>query len=388
MKKLLIIIATLCVATTAYCQQPLVCIGESDGDPYVWNVCVPGIIADGATVTDNGDGTVTLGLSAGSGDITDVFDCASGNCQSITMTAGDVLDTTNGTLELPQQAACNETTEGRICWDTDDDTLCVGSGSACTVIGSGDITSVGDCATGAAFGGACGSILTFFHSGGNSTMSWDGVDLALEHADFPSVQFGTLFINDSLGDQIGTALPGVSVHGNNNDTPGINFVASSNATSSLFDFRRSRGSNEAPSVISNNDILSEWRFYGRGSSTWVQSSEIQVIIDEGTPSDSAMGSEILFIATPTGSTTPATIVEIDGDGLVTVTGSLQTTGNAIINGAITEAGQPVYNGSEVPGGELGGTFASFTIDDGIAVTSWTLTTTNLAGITTVSGTLY
>jgi hypothetical protein len=126
---------------SAYAQAPLVCTGESDGNPYVWNVCVPGLIFDGASVTDNGDGTATIGLSAGSGDITDVFDCASGNCQSITMTAGDVLDTTNGTLELPQQASCNETTEGRICWDTDSDTLCVGSGAACTVIGSSTDTN-------------------------------------------------------------------------------------------------------------------------------------------------------------------------------------------------------------------------------------------------------
>jgi len=80
--------------------------------------------------------------AAGSGDVTDVFDCASGDCSSITMTAGDVLDTTNGTLELPQQTDCTgEITEGRICWETGDDALFVGNGTTATQIGTGGSSS-------------------------------------------------------------------------------------------------------------------------------------------------------------------------------------------------------------------------------------------------------
>ena len=51
------------------------------------------------------------------------------------------------------------------------------------------------------------------------------------------------------------------------------------------------------------------------------------------------------------------------------------TGDGTIEGAtLTEGGNAVYNATETPGGELGGTFASFTIDDSVAVTSWNLTT--------------
>jgi len=42
--------------------------------------------------------------------------------------------------------------------------------------------------------------------------------------------------------------------------------------------------------------------------------------------------------------------------------------------AVTEGGNAVYNSSETPGGELGGTWASPTIDDGVSVTNWTLVT--------------
>ena len=67
---------------------------------------------------------------AGSGDVTDVFDCASGDCQSITVSDGDLLDfsavnssTSTEGLHLPQASDCSSTTaEGQICWDTDTST--------------------------------------------------------------------------------------------------------------------------------------------------------------------------------------------------------------------------------------------------------------------------
>lgn len=42
--------------------------------------------------------------------------------------------------------------------------------------GSGDITSIGDVASGAAFDGTQGTVLTFFNAGGNATADYDGVD--------------------------------------------------------------------------------------------------------------------------------------------------------------------------------------------------------------------
>lgn len=59
------------------------------------------------------------------------------------------------------------------------------------------------------------------------------------------------------------------------------------------------------------------------------------------------------------------------------TGTLNST-------VLTEGGNAVYNSSETPGGELGGTWASPTIDDSVAVSSWTLTTSSIATSLTVT----
>ncbi|HEB12596.1 MAG TPA: hypothetical protein ENI11_02855 [Actinobacteria bacterium] len=75
----------------------------------------------------------------GSGDITDVFACATGDCASITMAATDLLDmsgtdasTATEGLILPQHAtACaGGTAEGQVCWEADDKQLYVGDGAA------------------------------------------------------------------------------------------------------------------------------------------------------------------------------------------------------------------------------------------------------------------
>jgi hypothetical protein len=75
--------------------------------------------------------------AGGSGDITDVFNCASGDCASVALADGDLLDgsgvnnsaTTEG-IKLPQAADVSTgTAEGQIGWDTDDDTPFIGDGS-------------------------------------------------------------------------------------------------------------------------------------------------------------------------------------------------------------------------------------------------------------------
>jgi hypothetical protein len=97
---------------------------------------------------------------AGSGDITDVFSCASGDCASITMAATDFLDmsgtdasTTTEGLKLPQHAtACaGGTDEGQVCWEADANKLWIGNGATLTEIGTdgaGDITDVFNCSSG------------------------------------------------------------------------------------------------------------------------------------------------------------------------------------------------------------------------------------------------
>lgn len=56
----------------------------------------------------------------------------------------------------------------------------VGAGAACGAGGSGDITSVGDVASGAAFDGTQGTTLTFNNAGGDATLDYDGTGFTLD----------------------------------------------------------------------------------------------------------------------------------------------------------------------------------------------------------------
>jgi len=79
-----------------------------------------------------------------------------------------------------------------------------------------------------------------------------------------------------------------------------------------------------------------------------------------------------------------TLVLNSSDWDISATGVATNMGNFTSDGTIegvtiTEGGNAVYNATETPGGELGGTFASFTIDDSVAVSSWTITTPLFSG---------
>jgi hypothetical protein len=64
----------------------------------------------------------------------------------------------------------------------------------------------------------------------------------------------------------------------------------------------------------------------------------------------------------------------NGDDMIAFTDGGNITAQGVIGGAtLTEGGNAVYNSSETPGGELGGTWASPTVDDtGITLTSITI----------------
>ena len=71
------------------------------------------------------------GGGGGSGDITDVWGCATGNCDALTAAAGDSFDagSADSTDPFQEAATAGPTVEGRAIWDSDDDILEVGDGA-------------------------------------------------------------------------------------------------------------------------------------------------------------------------------------------------------------------------------------------------------------------
>jgi hypothetical protein len=72
--------------------------------------------------------------------------------------------------------------------------------------------------------------------------------------------------------------------------------------------------------------------------------------------------------------------DIDATGIATGMGNITSNGT-IEATAHTQGGQAMYDADDVPGGELGGTFASFTIDDSVTVTGWVLGTSSATQLT-------
>ena len=149
LKKLFIILVFLGIATLSYAgyrpnpftgnQDEVPTISEIDGDPSVYAPYE--IKVTNGTLTDNGDGTVTLTAGGGSVEGTAVLSTGEGG----------------GTKYLREDG------DGTSSWQTP--------------AGSGDITSVGNVATGAAFDGTQGTILTFYNVGGNMTLTYNGTTL-------------------------------------------------------------------------------------------------------------------------------------------------------------------------------------------------------------------
>jgi len=77
-------------------------------------------------------------------------------------------------------------------------------------------------------------------------------------------------------------------------------------------------------------------------------------------------------------------IDLATDVAITWTTAKTTFSGTVDATTLTEGTNAVYNSTEVPGGELGGTFASFTIDDSVAVTSWNLTTPTITTSLTTS----
>ena len=121
-----------------------------------------GLIGGGTT------GNVTLNLNPK----------LSGQTIDITSDSVHVKDASIGATQLSSTAVTpGSYTSADITVDADGRITAAASGAG----GSGDITSVGDVASGAAFDGTQGTTLTFNNAGGDATQSYDGSVIALSH---------------------------------------------------------------------------------------------------------------------------------------------------------------------------------------------------------------
>lgn len=128
------------------------CSGASAIGQACWNT------TDNRLHIGGSEGLVTFYPEA---DIDSIFSCQAGNCQGqIALDSGDGLDFSlsdpadvGGGLIFPTRTDCTiSVPEGSACWDSDNDTLSVGTSTGVITFatgGSGDITSVFGCASGA-----------------------------------------------------------------------------------------------------------------------------------------------------------------------------------------------------------------------------------------------
>jgi len=165
---------------------------------------------------------------------------------------------------------------------------------------------------------------------------------------------------------------------------GRNFLtltrASTDVTQSVIQFRKARGTNASPTIVSSGDAVGEFQYAGYNGSTYQQLAGISATI-EGTPSLTSMAGRIVFYTTPDGSNTLAERLRINNAGAFGIGGAnFGTSGQTIISGG--SAAAPSWGTLGVSGGGTGATTAAAAIN---ALTGG-LTITSAAGTTTLTNT--
>lgn len=135
--------------------------------------------------------------------------------------------------------------------------------------------------------------------------------------------------------QVGGGGNTLNIHGT---TSGSNFTVSAQGASNIYEvgihrhnattnpglyLARSRGSEAAPSIVQNGDLLGVMDGLGFDGTDYEIGAQIDYVVD-GTPGSNDMPGAILFKTTPDGSFTPATAATISNDKTLTLYGALDT----------------------------------------------------------------
>jgi hypothetical protein len=122
-------------------------IRASDCSFLTWYGMLCHDIDDGKLYKWDGANLVELASAGGTGDITDVWNCSTGDCSALVAGASDYLNAGSASYIIPFVVStdCSAVTgEGRACWDSDNDILYIGDGvSAKAVSGTGDLKADG-----------------------------------------------------------------------------------------------------------------------------------------------------------------------------------------------------------------------------------------------------
>lgn len=145
MKKLsLFLVLFVFLATTAYAGFAKNVIWYEEGDIVSGTGRQVNLSGDDVSVTYdsvNNRYVLTFASAVGSGDISDVWDDSTGGVDALTAAGGDSFDASGADYSIPftHAADCSGVTaEGRCCWDTDNNLLFCGSGSAASQVSGGD----------------------------------------------------------------------------------------------------------------------------------------------------------------------------------------------------------------------------------------------------------
>jgi len=448
MRKLFIILAILCFASNSYGAFPPVNWIEQDGSPSVFptKVRFPNTslsnTATGLVVTFSGGGsgdmlkatydtdvnnivdscdkigTLTTGkwciesggkvvctenAPAGAGDVTDVGDCTGGACLDGTSDGGTYISFYDpqgaGTLIIPDIAGAvtwTLPTTGGTLIHTEVDPTVDTSAEIQTILGKADTSTNGylwstDWNT---FNDKMAGTLakdlvttTPLAGGTNDILPGADADITLSITKADTSTNGYLWSTDwntfndkmagTLAKDLVTTAP--LTGGTDNILPG----ADADITIAI---------PKADTTTNGYLWSTDWTTFNAKQATIA--NYVGTVADgtgiDGTASGAGSTYTPTFDATELGNLTWGSgagivwTIDLATDVTMTWTTAKTTFSGTVDVATLTEGTNAVYNSTETPGGELGGTWASPTIDDSVAVTSWNLTTPTITTSLTTS----
>ena len=147
------------------------------------------------------------------------------------------------------------------------------------------------------------------------------------------------FVIDATGKVgIGTTT---AVENFNLVSDGRNFLqltrASTDSIQSVVSFRKSRGTNAAPTIVASADVVGDNQYFGYDGTAFIQLATIAALVD-GTPGTNDMPGRLVFSTTADGASSTTERMRIDSAGNVGIGGTTAATVKIGISGTLPQSG--------------------------------------------------